>query len=115
MFYTKKKSFVWAGSIILIGILIWGLFGWNGFEKAGSFQSKQSSEKNHCKTVGTNLKKAVPNYILIYLISENGEKSDLAAKLLRKNGFSECVSLVGGLNEWKRRNCKISLLISGNR
>lgn len=57
----------------------------------------------------------IPNYILIYLISENGEKSDLAAKMLRENGFSECVSLVGGLEEWKWRCCKNELLISGNR
>lgn len=267
---TKKNLITWAGGVILIGILIWGLFGWNGFEKAGLFRNKQSSEKNRNQTVGTNIKKEVPelvvkegtyfdigtvkegarpqvsftlknigdaeatiaiddlskcgctavsfvpkipagdssklefifetlgyggqsitrrirvnynnpalspfeiivaariiepepyqalvdklwygfyvlidirspeayakehivgsvnvplqlledftanipNYILIYLISENGEKSDLAAKMLRENGLSECVSLAGGLNEWKLRYGIMELLISGNR
>jgi len=55
----------------------------------------------------------LPKYLLIYLISEDGVKSDRAAKMLRRDGFSECVSLVGGLKEWKRRYHKKKLLISG--
>ena len=57
----------------------------------------------------------LPKYLLIYLISDNGRESDKAAKMLRKDGFSECVSLVGGLKEWKRRYHKKKLLISGMR
>lgn len=41
--------------------------------------------------------------ILIYLYSEDGTESDEAALSLRKEGFSECYSMVGGLREWKQR------------
>jgi len=57
----------------------------------------------------------LPKYLLIYLISEDGVKSDRAAKMLRRDGFSECVSLVGGLKEWKRRYHKKKLLIPGTK
>ena len=40
---------------------------------------------------------------MIYLYSENGEKSDVLAKKLRSNGFTEALSIIGGIEEWKRR------------
>jgi len=40
---------------------------------------------------------------MIYLYSDNGEKSDVLAKKLRSNGFTEALSIIGGIEEWKRR------------
>lgn len=40
---------------------------------------------------------------IIYLYSENGEKSDILAKKLRSNGFTEALSIIGGIEEWERR------------
>ncbi len=57
----------------------------------------------------------LPKYLSIYLISEEGKESDAAAQMLRKKGFSECVSVVGGLKEWRRRYSKKEFLISGYR
>jgi rhodanese-related sulfurtransferase len=54
----------------------------------------------------------IPKYIMIYLFSEDGIKSDEAAQMLREKGFSECVSLLGGLKEWKQMYGN-ELLISG--
>ena len=52
--------------------------------------------------------------LLIYLYSEDGTKSDEAAKILREEGFSECYSMVGGLVEWKKQYGN-RYLISGSR
>ena len=41
--------------------------------------------------------------LLIYLYSEDGAKSDKAAMALREKGLSECYSMVGGLQEWKKQ------------
>ena len=46
---------------------------------------------------------AVTEDIVIYLYSEDGRESDQAAKRLRTKGFSQYLSLVGGLKEWKRQ------------
>jgi len=40
---------------------------------------------------------------IIYLYSDDGKKSDILAEKLRKNGFTEALSIIGGINEWKRR------------
>ncbi|MBN2413956.1 DUF1573 domain-containing protein [candidate division KSB1 bacterium] len=58
---------------------------------------------------------SLPQYILIYLISQDGTQSDQAAIMLREKGYSECVSLVGGLDEWKNKYISKQLLIAGNR
>jgi rhodanese-related sulfurtransferase len=55
---------------------------------------------------------SIPQHLLIYLISEDGAQSDRAAKMLREKGFSECLSLIGGLDEWKKEDSKKQLLIS---
>lgn len=41
--------------------------------------------------------------LLIYLYSEDGTESDKAARVLREKGFSECYSMVGGIQEWKQQ------------
>ena len=45
----------------------------------------------------------LPKDFMIYLCSENGKKSDKMAKKLRNNGFTEALSIIGGIEEWKRR------------
>ncbi|MBK5261932.1 MAG: DUF1573 domain-containing protein [Peptostreptococcaceae bacterium] len=40
---------------------------------------------------------------ILYLYSDDGKKSDILAEKLRKNGFTEALSIIGGINEWKRR------------
>lgn len=40
---------------------------------------------------------------IIYLYSDDGKKSDILAKKLREKGFTEALSIIGGINEWKRR------------
>jgi rhodanese-related sulfurtransferase len=40
---------------------------------------------------------------MIYLYSDNGEKSDILARKLRSNGFTEALSIIGGIEEWKGR------------
>ena len=57
----------------------------------------------------------LPRHLLFYLISEDGRLSDQAALMLRKRGFSQCVSLVGGLSEWRKREGKKELLIATSR
>jgi len=40
---------------------------------------------------------------IIYLYSDDGKKSDILAKKLRNKGFTEALSIIGGIDEWKRR------------
>ncbi len=54
-------------------------------------------------------------HALVYLISQDGKQSDQAALMLREKGYAECVSLVGGLDEWKNKYISKQLLIAGNR
>ena len=60
----------------------------------------------------SNASKNVKDNAIIYLCSKDGTKSDKAAQMLRKKGFSHCLSLVGGLTEWKEQY-GMGLLISG--
>ncbi len=41
--------------------------------------------------------------LVIYLISEKGKVSDAAAERLRKRGYTQFLSLVGGMAEWRRQ------------
>lgn len=56
--------------------------------------------------------KSVSDELIIYLYSEDGKESDKAAKMLRAKGYSQYLSIVGGLKEWKNQNGK-KFLISG--
>ncbi|HHF51851.1 MAG TPA: DUF1573 domain-containing protein [Candidatus Aminicenantes bacterium] len=58
------------------------------------------------------IKKNLPDQILIYVCSEDGIQSDKAVKELRKRGYKQYVSIVGGIKEWKRRY-KSQWIISG--
>jgi rhodanese-related sulfurtransferase len=50
--------------------------------------------------------------LIIYLYCEDGTESDRAAKALREKGYSQFISLVGGLKEWKRQ-LGTKFLVSG--
>ncbi len=52
--------------------------------------------------------------LVIYLISEKGEVSDAAAERLRKGGYTQFLSLVGGMAEWKRQFGRKWILNSQN-
>jgi len=54
----------------------------------------------------------ISDELIIYLYSEDGTKSDKAAKMLRDKGYSQYISLVGGLKEWKNQKGN-RFLISG--
>jgi len=56
--------------------------------------------------------KSVSDELIIYLYSEDGKESDKAAAMLRAKGYSQYLSIVGGLKEWKNQNGK-KFLISG--
>jgi len=56
--------------------------------------------------------KSLSDELIIYLYSEDGKKSDEAAMRLREKGYEQCISLVGGLKEWKNQNGR-RFLISG--
>lgn len=58
------------------------------------------------------IKKNLPKQVIIYLYSEEGTKSDEAVKELRKRGYKQYVSVVGGIKEWKRRH-KGQWIVSG--
>jgi rhodanese-related sulfurtransferase len=45
----------------------------------------------------------LPKDFMIYLYSDSGEKSDIMAKKLREKGFTQALSIIGGIKEWKRR------------
>lgn len=60
----------------------------------------------------TDVSNSLSEEIIIYLYSEDGTKSDEAAKMLRKKGFTQYISLVGGLKEWKQQKGK-KLLVAG--
>lgn len=59
-----------------------------------------------------NVSKDVKDNTIIYLCSKDGAQSDKAAQMLREKGFSHCLSLVGGLIEWKQQYGE-GLLIRG--
>jgi len=50
--------------------------------------------------------------LIIYLYCEDGTESDRAAKMLREKGYSQFISLVGGLKEWKQQ-LGTKFLVSG--
>jgi len=58
--------------------------------------------------------KNISEEVIIYLFSEDGSKSDEAAKFLGKKGAAKYISIVGGLKEWKRQNGN-KFLISGKQ
>ena len=60
----------------------------------------------------TEVSNSLSEEIIIYLYSEEGTKSDEVAKMLRKKGFTQYISLVGGLKEWKHQKGK-KLLVAG--
>ena len=45
----------------------------------------------------------LPKDFLIYLYSRDGKKSDKLAQMLREEGYTEALSIIGGIREWKRR------------
>lgn len=50
--------------------------------------------------------------LIIYLYCQDGTKSDQAAKMLREKGYSQFISIVGGLKEWKNQMGR-KFLVSG--
>lgn len=58
------------------------------------------------------VEKSISDELIIYLYSEDGKESDKAAEMLRAKGYSQYLSIVGGLKEWKNQNGK-KFLISG--
>jgi len=60
----------------------------------------------------SDVSKSISDELIIYLYSEEGQKSDEAAKRLREKGYAHFISIVGGLKEWKNQNGK-KFLISG--
>src|SRR5699024_1391285 len=42
----------------------------------------------------------------IYVICRTGNRSDLAAQLLAKNGFTKVYNVLPGMNEWKGNTTK---------
>jgi len=42
--------------------------------------------------------------LIIYVIGEGGMESDKIVKSLRKKGYPQFISIVGGIKEWKQRN-----------
>lgn len=44
--------------------------------------------------------------LIIYVISEDGIKSDQIVISLRERGYAQFISLVGGMKEWKQQNGK---------
>jgi len=52
--------------------------------------------------------------MIIYLYSDDTAESTRIAKLLHKKGYKQFISLVGGLNEWKKLHGS-KWIISGNR
>jgi len=47
---------------------------------------------------------ALSKELIIYVISEEGIKSDRMVKSLRERGYVQFLSLVGGMKEWKQQN-----------
>jgi rhodanese-related sulfurtransferase len=43
----------------------------------------------------------IPKTFMIYIYSDDGNLSDQCAKILREEGYSRTLSIVGGLTEWK--------------
>jgi len=56
--------------------------------------------------------KSLSAELIIYLCCEDGTESDRAAKMLREKGYSQFISLVGGLKEWKQQ-LGTKFLVSG--
>ena len=54
--------------------------------------------------------KSISNELLIYLYSEDGQKSDEVAKKLKEKGYVHFISIVGGLKEWKNQMGKKFLI-----
>jgi rhodanese-related sulfurtransferase len=60
----------------------------------------------------TEVSKSFSAELIIYLFSEDGAESDREAKALREKGYSQFISLVGGLKEWKQQ-LGTKFLVSG--
>jgi len=60
----------------------------------------------------TSVAKSISDEVIIYLYSEDGTESDNAANLLQKKGYSQYLSIVGGMKEWKNQHGK-KFLVSG--
>ncbi len=60
----------------------------------------------------TSVAKSISDEVIIYLYSEDGTESDKAANLLQKKGYSQYLSIVGGMKEWKNQHGK-KFLVSG--
>jgi len=60
----------------------------------------------------TSVAKSISDEVIIYLYSEDGTESDKVAKLLQKKGYSQYLSIVGGMKEWKNQHGK-KFLVSG--
>jgi len=58
------------------------------------------------------ISKSLSGELVIYLYCEDGTESDRAAKMLRDKGYSQFISIVGGLDEWKNQMGR-KFLISG--
>ncbi len=56
--------------------------------------------------------KSISKELVIYLFSEVGQESDTAARMLREKGYSQYISIVGGLKEWKNQMGR-KFLVSG--
>ena len=55
----------------------------------------------------------LPKDFMIYLYSEDGRESDILAKKMQENGYTEALSIIGGIKEWKRRYGE-RVIIGGN-
>lgn len=57
---------------------------------------------------------ALPKDFLIYLYSEDGTLSDSLARQMQAEGFTQALSMVGGMQEWKRMYGE-RVIIEGSR
>jgi rhodanese-related sulfurtransferase len=54
--------------------------------------------------------KSISNELIIYLYSEDGQRSDEVAEELKEKGYAHFISIVGGLKEWKNQMGKKFLI-----
>ena len=87
-----------------IGELYYNFFVLVDIRDKASFQKGHIAGAIHIpKTEVLSWASGLPKDFMIYLYSEDGRESDILAKKMQENVYTEALSIIGGIKEWKRR------------
>lgn len=87
-----------------IGELYYNFFVLVDIRDSGTFRKGHIAGAIHVPAAGVaDWVSMLPKDFMIYLYSDEGKESDELALELQNNGYTEALSIIGGIGEWKRR------------